>query len=77
MLQGWGLLSGWTFVYVWRLELQRKLYIQGVIYKKTPGVPPSSRLGIDYLVGLSVGMGLCVCMEASATKDIIYTRGDF
>ena len=24
-----------------------------------------------------MGMGVCVCMEASATKDIIYTRGDF
>ena len=33
-----------------------------IIY--TSGVPPSSRLGLDSLVGLSVGMDLCVCMEA-------------
>ena len=64
-------MCGWVVVYVWKLELQRKLYTQGVIFKKTPRVPPSSLLGVESLVGI------CVCLEARVTKEIIYTRGDF
>jgi hypothetical protein len=36
----WGSVWGWVFVYVWRLQLQRKLYIQGVIFEKLQGFLP-------------------------------------
>ena len=46
-------------------------YIYKGCFLKTPGVPRSSRLGLDSMAGLKLGMGLCVCMKASVTQEII------